>query len=56
MMLLLQEQTLQFLGHKATQDLNPSNPYKVAPVTVRISSTQCNVVIMSDINTHVLII
>lgn len=37
-MVLLQEQTLQFLGHKAAQDLNPGNPYKVAPVTVRTSS------------------
>ena len=37
--MVLQEQTLQFLGQKATQDLNPSNPYKVAPVMVRTSTS-----------------
>lgn len=33
----LQEQMLQFLGHKATVNMDPSNPYKIAPVTVRVS-------------------
>ena len=37
--LLVQEQTLQFLGHKATERMDPGNPYKVAPVTVRSSSS-----------------
>ena len=37
--LLVQEQTLQFLGHKATETTDPGNPYKVAPVTVRSTSS-----------------
>jgi len=32
---VLQEQTLQFLGTKAAVGIDPANPYKVAPVSVR---------------------
>ncbi len=33
---VLQEQTLQFLGTKAAVGVDPANPYKVAPVSVRV--------------------
>ncbi len=32
---VLQEQTLQFLGTKPAVGIDPVNPYKVAPVSVR---------------------